>query len=101
MIADYVMKGIDNLFSEKLFTSNHAQLSKQGSNSSTSSQLRTNFNKDIIKTKLNNVIRRDGSSRSPIRNQEKSLSPISKSRLKSILETNRSEKIKSVVKLSS
>ena len=85
MLADYVMKSIDNLFSDKLSTSNNSQLYKQKSTSSTYFQGKANFNKEMIKNTLPNVIRRDGNSRSPFHNKEKSPSPISKSRLKDIL----------------
>lgn len=87
MIADYVMKSIDNLFSDKLFTSNHSQLHKPSL--STSFPTKSNFNKEVIKTTLPQIIRK---SRSPL-NKEKSTS-VSKSPLKNILENNRIEKIK-------
>lgn len=89
MLADYVMKSIDNLFSDKLFaTTNNSQLLKQNASNSSAQQSKAYF-KETIKNTLPNVIRRDGNSKSPIRNKDRSPSPISKSRLKSILENNR------------
>lgn len=69
MLADYVMKSIDNLFSDKLFASNNSQLLKHNSSNASAPQPKTNFNKETIKNTLPNVIRKDGNSKSPIRNK--------------------------------
>ena len=67
MITDYLMKGIDNFFAEKITSSIQSTQIKQ-------------FNKDIIKKNLHTVIR---TSKTPV--ASKSPSPINRSRLKSIL----------------
>lgn len=83
MIADYVMKSIDNLFSDKLFNST-CTLSKH--TNSIYPQTKNPFNKEAIKNALPTIIRRDpDKSRSPNVRKSISTSPISKSRLKTIL----------------
>lgn len=83
MIADYVMKSIDNLFSDKLFNST-TTLSKN--THSLNPPNRNAFNKEAIKNALPTIIRRDpDKSRSPNVRKSASPSPISKSRLKTIL----------------
>jgi hypothetical protein len=69
MLADYVMKSIDNLFSDKLFASNNSQVLKHNTSNTSAPQPKTNFSKEIIKNSLSNVIRKDGNSKSPIRNK--------------------------------
>jgi hypothetical protein len=89
MLADYVMKGIDSLFSQKLITQEGVQTAPRAPNA------RSTFNKDTIKKSLQNVIKKGEGHRSPSQN---SRSPISKSRLKIILENNKDERLRSVVK---
>lgn len=99
MLADYVMKGIDSLFSEKLYNHQSA-ITKQHPNSN-KSDAKPKLTKELIKHSLNSIIRKDvNASKSPKSKFDRSPSPISKSRLKSILETNKEERIKSVVKRS-
>lgn len=92
MLSDYVMNSIDNLFSDKL--------NKISNNISKGPpQPKASFNRETIKNHLPNIIRKStDASRSPACRKDKSPSPISKSRLKDILENNKSENIKSVVK---
>jgi hypothetical protein len=91
MLADYVMRGIDSLFSHKLATqplNTHVVRPQDG---------RSAFNKDTIKKSLHRVIKKGENARSPsfiTRNP----SPISKSRLKVLLEDNKEERLRSVVK---
>lgn len=83
MLADYVMKSIDNLFSDKL-KSESIMLSRNGS--ILQSQAKPAFSKATIKQSLHAVIRRDNSdATSPLARKDGSPSPISKSRLKIIL----------------
>jgi hypothetical protein len=98
MLADYVMKGIDSLFSEKLHNHPSNHISKN--NFSKNSEGRAKFNKEYIKNSLHTIIKKDGNtSKSPQSKIDKSSpSPISKSRLKVILESNKDERLKSVVK---
>jgi hypothetical protein len=51
MLSDYVMNSIDNLFSDKLLKSNNHIL--RSTNTS-----KSNFNRDIIKSNLSNIIRK-------------------------------------------
>ncbi len=51
----------------------------------------------MIKQSLHTIIRREGNSKSP-KSQCPSLSPISKSRLRVILDTEKDQRLKSVVK---
>lgn len=94
MLADYVMKGIDNIFSEKMGSNPLQKTSKQFNSNNIR---RSIFNKDVIKQSLHTIIRRDGNSKSP-KSQCPSLSPISKSRLRVILDTEKDQRLKSVVK---
>ena len=94
MIADYIASKIDNLFSEKLTKQQPSQLAKKGSQF----QPKSYFNRDTIKHHLPNVICKQEVSRSPVRRKEHSASPISKSRLKGVLENNRNQNIKAVIR---
>jgi hypothetical protein len=51
MLSDYVMNSIDNLFSDKLLKSNNHILKSTNTSKS-------NFNRDIIKSNLSNIIRK-------------------------------------------
>ncbi len=82
MLADYVMKSIDNLFSEKL--KNHQSTQVLKSNAGKAEE-KGRFDKEIIKKSLHSIIRKGDVSRSPKSKIEKSSSGISKSRLKMIL----------------
>jgi hypothetical protein len=76
MLADYVMKRIDNLFSDRLNCKEIPKKTKEG----------TTFDKEVIRKSLHKVIRKDlpieGSTF--IKNTEPA-SPVSKSKLKILL----------------
>ena len=91
MLADYVMKGIDSLFSQKLITQEEVQTVLRATN------VRSTFNKATIKKSLKSIIKKGEGNRSPSENSRQP-SPISKSRLKIILENNKDERLRSVVK---
>ena len=94
MLADYIVNRIDTLFSNKL-SKNSSNVIKISSNQENKPCL----NRDTIKNHLPSVVSKQyDPSRSPACRKDKSASPISKSRLKSILQNNRAETIKSVVK---
>lgn len=83
MLADYVMKGIDSLFSEKLYNHQSAITKHPNANKS---DAKPKLTKELIKNSLNTIIRKDAhASKSPKSRFDRSPSPISKSRLKSIL----------------
>ena len=88
------MKGIDNIFSEKMGSNPLQKTSKQFNSNN---NRRSIFNKDVIKQSLHTIIRREGNSKSP-KSQCPSFSPISKSRLRVILDTEKDQRLKSVVK---
>lgn len=97
MLADYVMKGIDSLFSEKLYNHQSAIIKHNANKPDAKAKL----TKELIKNSLHSIIRKDANaSKSPKSRFDRSPSPISKSRLKAILESNKDERIKSVVKRS-
>ena len=99
MLADYVMKGIDSLFSEKLY--NHQSAITKHNANANKSDIKPKLTKELIKNSLHSIIRKDvNASKSPKSRFDRSPSPISKSRLKAILESNKEERIKSVVKRS-
>lgn len=76
MLADYVMKHIDNLFSDKLNCKEVPKKTKEG----------TTFDKGVIRNSLHKVIRKDQPTDTFtfIKNTEP-LSPVSKSKLKILL----------------
>lgn len=84
MLADYVMKGIDSLFSEKLY--NHQSAIAKHHPNANKSDAKPKLTKELIKHSLNSIIRKDvNASKSPKSRFDRSPSPISKSRLKAIL----------------
>jgi hypothetical protein len=94
MIADYIVNRIDNLFTDKLFKS-----SKSASQSIQAPVVvREKFNRETIRQHLPTIISKQEISRSPACRKDRSSSPISKSRLKDILENNRTETIRNVIK---
>lgn len=91
MLADYVLRSIDNLFTDKLSSNEGRKLFAKPKPSP--------FNKQTIQKELPNAIRRQAGQEalaSPRRSN--SPSPLTKSRLKTILEHNKKERIKSVVR---
>ncbi len=80
MLADFVLKGIDNLFSQKLSLQPQKKI----------------FTKDLIKKNLQTVVRKANNQKSFSKLED--VSPNNKSRLRNILEHNKEEKIRSVVK---
>jgi hypothetical protein len=60
MLADYVMKSIDNLFSEKLFQNETNTLTKNSFAFQKNRERKANlkFNKDVIKKSLSKIIRK-------------------------------------------
>lgn len=94
MLADYVMKGIDSLFADKL---NNRQVNAISANPNRQ-EIKPAFNRDTIKKSLHTIIKKGEGSKSPNAKITKQPSPISKSRLKIILEHNKDERLKSVVK---
>jgi len=93
------MKSIDNLFSDKLFSNESINLGKNQPPKGL--QNKANFNRETIKKSLHSIIRKDNEAeRSPNCKKDNSPSQISKSRLKVILEHNKNERIKSVIKRS-
>ena len=94
MLADYIATRIDTLFSDKL-SKNSSQLIKP----SIAQQHKSYFNRETIKNHLPSVVSKQYEpSRSPAYRKDRSASPISKSRLKAVLENNRADTIKSVIK---
>lgn len=89
MLADYVMKNIDSIFSEKL---KGREPTHRPKNAAT-------FDKELIRKSLHKVIRKDlPPETSPLPRPEASPSPLSKSKLRVFLQSNREEKIKSVLR---
>ena len=89
MISEYLMKGIDTLFSNRIATGS--------ANSANAEHNSKPFSKELIKANLHSVVK-DVSKSDKIDSQTKENGALTKSRLRTILEKNKDAQIKSVIR---
>lgn len=101
MISDYVMNNIDRNIGQGLSKNSSVSLFLQKENlpSQRLTEKKSSFNRELIKERLPSLIRKNSEQKFVINESlPKSPSPISKSKLKTVLEHQKKQQIDSVVK---